>query len=91
MPYQLQISPLAIDDGVLERLDELGAIDEGIEDELGATLERTELDAEVVVPLQPVPDTVGRSAEPPFFSPCKPKETDWPTAILPFQDTLVAV
>ena len=32
---------MATDDGVLERLDELGAIDEGADDELGATLERT--------------------------------------------------
>ncbi len=31
---------MATDDGVLERLDELGAIDEGADDELGATLER---------------------------------------------------
>ena len=40
MPYQLQVPPFASDDAALERLDELGATDEGI-DELGATLERT--------------------------------------------------
>lgn len=40
MPYQLQTSPLAIEEELLERmLDELGAIDEelgAIDDELGA-------------------------------------------------------
>ena len=40
MPYQLQVPPFANDDAALERLDELGATDEGT-DELGATLERT--------------------------------------------------
>ncbi len=39
MPYQLQVPPVATDDGVLERLDELGATDDGAT-ELGATLER---------------------------------------------------
>ena len=47
MPYQLQVPPLASDDAVLERLDELGATDEGA-DELGATLER----ALLVVPVK---------------------------------------
>ena len=44
MPYQLQVPPVATDEGVLERLDELGATDDGAADdgatELGATLER---------------------------------------------------
>ncbi len=39
MPYQLQVPPVATDEGVLERLDELGATDDGAV-ELGATLER---------------------------------------------------
>ena len=43
---------MATDDGVLERLDELGAIDEGADDELGATLERTLLATLLVLPLK---------------------------------------
>ena len=39
MPYQLQVPPVATDEGVLERLDELGATDDGAT-ELGAALER---------------------------------------------------
>lgn len=41
---------MATDDGVLERLDELGAIDEGADDELGATLERILLATLLVAP-----------------------------------------
>ncbi len=41
---------MATDDGVLERLDELGASDEGADDELGATLERILLAALLVAP-----------------------------------------
>jgi hypothetical protein len=60
-------------------------------DKLDAELERDELTTDVVPPLQAAPVTAGRSAEPPFFVPWNPKETDWPAAIFPFQDILVAV
>ncbi len=52
MPYQLQLLPvLFTDEELLERmLEELGATDEGIEELLGATLERELLDELWVVP-----------------------------------------
>ncbi len=43
---------MATDDDVLERLDELGAIDEGADDELGATLDRILLAALLAAPLK---------------------------------------
>lgn len=75
---------------------ELGAIELGAAElrtletgtELGATDERTE---EAVPPAHTAPLIVGRSAVAPFLLPWKPKETDWPAAMLPFQPRLVAV
>jgi hypothetical protein len=72
---------------------ELGVDDTGVEE----TLEREELSGVLLgVELagdapQSTPLTVGRSAAPLFFVPWKPNETDWPGAIFPFQDILVAV
>lgn len=40
---------------------------------------------------QRVPLMVGRSAALAPLVPWNPKDTDWPTAMLPFQETLVAV
>ena len=92
-------APVGTDEAT--RDDELNATEELIpDDETTATdeLEREELTtgmllaAELagVVPPQAAPRIVGRSALPPFFSPCTPNEMDWPTAILPFQLILVA-
>lgn len=80
VPYQLHCWPL-----VLGAEDELGALLAGA---LLLTLGAEEL---VVLPEHTAPFTVGLSAEPPFLSTWKPKETDWPGAILPFQPSDVAV
>lgn len=72
---------------------ELGVDDTGVEE----TLEREELSGVLLgaelageAP-QSTPLTVGRSAAPLFLVPWKPNETDWPGAIFPFHDMLVAV
>jgi|SRR5690554_88033 len=85
--------------GVLE--DELdkelaNELDDELTDELDEETGKDELEElagadEVDPPPQTLPVIVGRSALPPFFSPCKPKLTDCPGAILPFHAIFVAV
>ena len=63
--------------------------------ELGATLEcgveLGALEEAGFVPAQALPLMTGRSAAPPFLFPWKPNDTDCPTAILPFQERLLAL
>src|SRR5690554_2616008 len=85
--------------GVLE--DELdkelaNELDDELTDELDEETGKDELEEvacvdEVDPPAHILPFIVGCSASPPFFSPCKPKLTDWPGAMLPFHAMLVAV
>jgi hypothetical protein len=54
-------------------------------------LELLTLDTLELVEVQTAPFTVGFSAAPPFLLAWKPKATDCPGAMLPFQESALAV